>query len=78
MMVEALGTLTASAKLQYICTLLHCEALCQFDNLCAQVGSTTTPHISQITLGLGMYFPPVNALSRKRVQCAAEGERREN
>ena len=40
MMLEAPGTLATSVKLQYILKLLRGEALCQFDTLCAQVGST--------------------------------------
>ena len=31
MTIDALGTLTYNAKLQYIHTLVHGEALCQFD-----------------------------------------------
>ena len=51
MMLKASGILDTSANLQYLCTLLHCEALCQFDIFCAQVGSMYKTHLSHIILG---------------------------
>ena len=33
--------LVASAKIQYLCMLVHGEELCQFDTLYTEVGSTT-------------------------------------
>ena len=45
--------------------LLQGKALCQFDTLSDEVGSTTLEHLKSIILGLGTYFPPVNALLKK-------------
>ena len=41
-------------KKQYIHTLLHRKALYDFENLCVQIGNTTTMHLNQILLDLGM------------------------
>ena len=64
-MLKALRMLASSKKLQYLLMLFFGEALHQFDTLCAQLGNTTTPHLSCIILGLGMYFFPVNPLSKQ-------------
>ena len=32
----------------------------------AEVGSTTSENLKSIILGLGMYFPPVNVLSKQK------------
>ena len=66
MMFKDLVTLTASIKLQYIRTILHIEALGRFYTLCDQLVSMNTTHLNLIFLGLGMYFPPVNTLSKKK------------
>ena len=66
MTLEDLRTITANAKIKYLCTLLCGETLHQFDTLCDQVGSTTTTHLNRIILGLGTYFFLVNALSRQK------------
>ena len=58
MTLEALGELTANAKKNYLLTILHVEALHQFDTLCYQEGSMTIPHLNQVILGLGVYFYP--------------------
>ena len=50
-LLKALGTLAASENIQYLFTLLHGGAICQFDTLFDQVGSTTTINLSR---GLGM------------------------
>ena len=42
MTVVATGTLEAEAKVQYLCTLVHGEALRHFDLLCADVHPTYT------------------------------------
>ena len=46
MMLEALGTLAANVKLQYLRMILHAESLHNFDTLCAQVGSKTIAHLN--------------------------------
>ena len=52
MMLEASEMLSAISKLQYLGTLSRCEALCQFDDLCDQVGITNTTNLNRIDLGL--------------------------
>ena len=64
--LKALVTINANAKLQYICTILRVEALHQFDTLCTQEGLITTTHLNPIILGLGTYFPPVNTMSNQK------------
>ena len=58
--------LVANAKIQYFFALLCGEKLHQFDTLSAEVGSTISENLDKIILGLGMYFPPVIALQKKR------------
>ena len=65
MTIDASGTLIANAKLHYLCTQLHVEALHQSYTLCDQVGSTNMSHLNQFILGLGTYYFPVNALSEQ-------------
>ena len=67
MALDILGTLAENSKLQYIRTLLHGEVLRQFDNFCAQVGSTTMSHFNQVVLGLEKYFFPVGVLSKQKL-----------
>ena len=50
MALKAPGTLADNANLQYLCTLLHGELLCQFDTLCAHVIITTTTHLNRFIL----------------------------
>ena len=66
MYLQAQETLTASVKIQYLRTLLRGEALRQLNTLCAQVGSTSKTHLNRIILGLGMYFTPINELSKQK------------
>ena len=47
-MLEDLGTLADSIRLQYPRTILHGETLNQFDALCDQVGSTDKTHLNHI------------------------------
>ena len=47
------GELATSTDVQYICTLLHVEALHQIDTLSIEVGSTNATHLNRIILGLG-------------------------
>ena len=64
-MLEDSGTLATSANIQYLCTLLHGEALRQFDTFFAQVGSANTTHINRTVLGLGIYFFQVGVFPNK-------------
>ena len=72
MALEALGTLAASAKLQYLRMILCGEELRQFDIFCYYVVSKNTTHLNHIILGLGIYSTPVNTLSKKSARCATE------
>ena len=56
MTLEDSGALAASAKMQYIFTLLHGGALRQLDILSVEVGNTTTTHLNRIILILYTYF----------------------
>ena len=67
MIVKASGMLTASAKLQYLCTILRSEALRHFDTLCAQMGSTNTKNLNRSILVLCTYFFPVHSLSKHKL-----------
>ena len=70
MTLNALGRLAATPKLQYLRKILHEEALHQFDTLCAQLGRMTIAHSNRALLGLGTYFPHMNALSKEnRTMC---------
>ena len=51
-------------KYQYIYTIFHEEALCQFDLLYADVEGTETLNVDYIIRGLAQYFTPVNQLSK--------------
>ena len=53
MTIEAPGAFKAGAKIQYLITLVHGEALPQFDALYAEVGSATLENLTSIILGLG-------------------------
>ena len=48
--------LTDSAKIQYLCTLLHGEELRQLHMQSVEVVSTITAHLNRIILGLATYF----------------------
>ena len=63
MTLKASGTLKSGAEIQYLHTLVHGEALRQFDTLSAEVESDTQENLTSIILGLGAYFFPVNAPS---------------
>ena len=45
MMLESSGTLAANAKLQYLHTLLYCQALREFKTFCIQIVSITVTHL---------------------------------
>ena len=66
MKLDALGVLAASANIYNLCTLLRGKLLCQIDNLCAKVGSTTTTNLIPIILVSGTYFFTIHALSKQK------------
>ena len=68
MMFNALEMLVANMQTHYISTLLCGYDLRKFDNLCAKLGCMAMAHLNWIILGLGMYFPPVNTLSKKNYE----------
>ena len=57
MTLELAVTLTDSADIKYICTLLRGEALRQLGTFYIEVGSTTISYLNRIILGLGTNFP---------------------
>ena len=71
MTLEASGTLAASAKIQYLHTLVHGKSLGQIYSLSVEVRSTASEHLKLIILGLGTYSFLVNALSKKK-RCVVE------
>ena len=66
MMLDASGMFADSAKVQYLCTLLRGEALCQLATFSVKVGIISITHLNHIILGLGAYFSPINALSEQK------------
>ena len=60
--LEASGTLQDSAKIQYLRTLVHGEALRQFDMISADFESIT-PLTLETIFGIRYVLFPVNALS---------------
>ena len=62
MTLDASETLTVDAKIQYIHTFLHGEALREFETLCVHIGNMTTLHLNRILLGLGIYIFPINSV----------------
>ena len=66
MTLEESGTLTADAKIHYICTMIHGKALCQIDMLSNEVVSTTSKNLKFIILGLDTYYFLLNALSKQK------------
>lgn len=51
MLLDALGSLTAGAKNQYIKTFLRGKALREIENLCFHIGNTTTMHLNKNPIG---------------------------
>ena len=72
MTLEDSGTLVAGTNIQYICMLVHGEALHQIYMFSAEVVSTTSENRKSVILGLGTYIFPVNALSKTIARCAAK------
>ena len=66
MNLTATGMLETDTKIQYICTLVHGEALRQFDLLSTDVETTETLNVDYYIKGLALHFPPVNLLLKKR------------
>ena len=64
--LSASGALEVGTKGQYLCTLVHGEALLHFDSFSADVESTQTLNVDDIIKGLVQYFPPVNSLSEQK------------
>ena len=58
--------------------ILNKEALQQFDNLCAQVGSTTISNLNEVILGLGTHFTPVNEFPKQKrvMRCGMKNSRK--
>ena len=63
--LEDFRMLADNANLKYICTVLRGKAICLFDTLFVQVGSTTTTHLNQVLFGLGTYFFHQNSIKTK-------------
>ena len=72
MTLVASGTLEAGAKVQYFCTIVHGEALRQFDSLSADVGSGNPLTVDISIKLLALYFFPVNLLAKQKARCVAE------
>ena len=62
----AIGTLDMGVKIQYLCMLVHGEALSRFDSLSADVESTETLNVEYIINVLELYFFHVNSLSKQK------------
>ena len=56
MTLGATGKLDMDAKIQYLCTLVHGEALHQFDLFSTDVDNTETLNVNYYITGLGLYF----------------------
>ena len=54
MLLDALATLTVVLKIKHLHTLIHGEALREFETICVHMGNMSTTHINKILLGLGM------------------------
>ena len=72
MTLVATGTLETDVKVQYLCTLVHGEALCQFDLLYSDVRNTETSlTVAYLLKGSVWYFFPVNSILNRSVQCVS-------
>ena len=60
------GTTSAPGRIQFLRTMLHREALREFDVIKIQVGSTTNIQLKQIKEGLLSYFPPSTRSTSRR------------
>ena len=66
MTIDASGSMDMAENIQYLCTLVRGEALCQFDTLSADAESTNPLTVEAINLVLDAYFPPVISLPKKK------------
>ena len=60
------GTLDMDMKIQYLCTLVCGEALCQFDLFSADVENIETLNVEYYIKVLALYPPPVNFLTKQK------------
>ena len=71
MTLEATGRKETEAKIQYLRTLVHGEALCRFNFLSSGMeNNDTSLSVDYLIKGLAWYFPPVDFLSKKSLQYA--------
>ena len=66
MTIQASVKLADDAKIQYFRTLVRVKALRRLETFSSEVGSTNSEHLKSIILGSGIYFFPVNALSKQK------------
>ena len=71
MNIDASVSISVSANIWYLHTLLCGEVLRQFDMLSVEVGSMTAKHLNRNILGVGTHFFLICALSKKSVRYAA-------
>ena len=55
-LIDGVGTTSATGNTHCLSTMLHEEALIEFDNLACQVAGTTNSHLNFIKEGLLGYF----------------------
>ena len=72
MALKASGTLASGAKIQYLPTLVHGEALHQIDTLSTEGRSITSEHLESTILVLGTCFFLLMRCQNKNVRCAAQ------
>ena len=72
MTLEVLGMIKYGVKIQYLCTLVRGEALCQFNVLSAEVEGAAPLTLALIILGLGKYFFLLVRFPIKSAHCAVE------
>ena len=66
--VQALRIFASGANIQYICTIVCGEALCQLDTLSIEVDSTTIDSLNLIIFCFRLLLFPVNALSKAKAR----------
>ena len=64
--LEASGTLTDGANIQYLCMLVRGKVICQIDMCSDEMVSTTSEHLKSTILVLDTYFFPVIGLSKQK------------
>ena len=63
---DGTGTTSATRKVQLLRTMLHGEALREFDAIASQAASTTNGLLKFSKEGLLSYFYPINALNNQK------------